>query len=212
MPNYYEILEISEKASPEVIERVYKLLAKKYHPDLNPDNPKAAEERFKKISEAYDVLSNETKRKEYDAQLRAERVMKEQEASLKRAQATQGTQPTEYADDDDLYDDDYYAEQRDYEMNKAYNDAYADIMNKMGLKFVQKKSPKERILQLKSLGLTLLTFSILVGIIWAIPFTRNKLITFYENNAPLKAIIDFFIADRSEEDPNATDFLGVNKK
>ena len=209
MQNYYEILEISEKASPEVIERVYKLLAKKYHPDLNPENPKAAEERFKKISEAYDVLSNETKRKEYDAQLRAERVMKEQEANAKRAQTTQ---PTEYVDDDDLYDDDTYSKERDYNMNKAYNDAYTDIMNKMGIKFVQKKSPKERILQLKSLGLTLLTFSILIGIIWAIPFTRNKLIAFYENNAPLKAIVDIFFGGNKDEEPDANSFIGVKGK
>ena len=73
MKNYYEVLEVNEKASQEVIDRVYKTLAKKYHPDVNPDNPKAAEEKFKEISAAYEVLSDETKRKNYDAQLENER-------------------------------------------------------------------------------------------------------------------------------------------
>lgn len=73
MKNYYEILEVNEKASQEVIDRVYKTLAKKYHPDVNPDNPKAAEEKFKEISAAYEVLSNEVKRKDYDARLEVDR-------------------------------------------------------------------------------------------------------------------------------------------
>ena len=69
MKNYYEILEVNKKASPETISKVYKYLAKKYHPDANPDNKQEAEERFKEISEAYEILSNEEKRKEYDMEL-----------------------------------------------------------------------------------------------------------------------------------------------
>ena len=64
MKNYYEILEVSENASNEVIEKAYKTLAKKYHPDVNKE-PGAAE-KFKEISEAYSVLSDENKRKIYD--------------------------------------------------------------------------------------------------------------------------------------------------
>ena len=66
MKSYYEILEVSETASQEVIERVYKVLAKKYHPDMNLDNPKEAEEKFKEVSTAYETLSNPDKRKKYD--------------------------------------------------------------------------------------------------------------------------------------------------
>lgn len=69
MKNYYEILEVSKSASPETIAKVYKFLAKKYHPDTNPDNSEEAEEKFKKISEAYEILSNEEKRKQYDLEL-----------------------------------------------------------------------------------------------------------------------------------------------
>lgn len=69
MKNYYEILEVNKSASPETISKVYKFLAKKYHPDANPNNSKEAEEKFKEISEAYEILSNEEKRKQYDLEL-----------------------------------------------------------------------------------------------------------------------------------------------
>lgn len=69
MKNYYEILEVNKNASQETIAKVYKFLAKKYHPDANPDNKQEAEEKFKEISEAYEILSNEEKRKQYDEEL-----------------------------------------------------------------------------------------------------------------------------------------------
>lgn len=64
--DYYRALGVSETASAEEIKKVYRGLAKRYHPDANPNN-KAAEEKFKEISEAYYVLSDVGKRREYDA-------------------------------------------------------------------------------------------------------------------------------------------------
>ncbi len=63
--DYYKILGISKGASDSDIKKAYKKLARKYHPDLNP-NDKAAEEKFKDISEAYAVLGDKEKRKMYD--------------------------------------------------------------------------------------------------------------------------------------------------
>ncbi|MCK4384726.1 MAG: molecular chaperone DnaJ [candidate division Zixibacteria bacterium] len=63
--DYYEILSVSENATPEQIKKAYRKLAKKYHPDANPGN-KAAEEKFKEVSEAHDVLSNPEKKRQYD--------------------------------------------------------------------------------------------------------------------------------------------------
>lgn len=69
MKNYYEILQVNKKASQEIIAKVYKTLAKKYHPDANPNNKEESEKKFKEISEAYDILSDEAKRAEYDQEL-----------------------------------------------------------------------------------------------------------------------------------------------
>lgn len=68
--NYYDILQVNKNASPEIIEKAYKVLAKKYHPDLQPEeNKKQSEEIFKKINEAYEVLSNPEKKQAYDESL-----------------------------------------------------------------------------------------------------------------------------------------------
>ena len=63
--DYYKILGVNNDASQDEIKKAYRKLAIKYHPDRNPDN-KEAEDKFKEIAEAYSVLSDENKRKEYD--------------------------------------------------------------------------------------------------------------------------------------------------
>lgn len=63
--DYYKILGVEETAEASEIKAKYRKLAMKYHPDRNPDN-KEAEEMFKKVSEAYEILGDEEKRKEYD--------------------------------------------------------------------------------------------------------------------------------------------------
>lgn len=64
--NYYDILGVSKSATPEEIKKAYRKLAAKYHPDKNPGD-KSAEEKFKEATEAYEVLSDNGKRSDYDS-------------------------------------------------------------------------------------------------------------------------------------------------
>src|SRR3954451_14720440 len=63
--DYYAVLGIKKAATPEEIRKAFRKLARRYHPDVNPGDKKA-EEKFKEISEANDILSDEKKRKIYD--------------------------------------------------------------------------------------------------------------------------------------------------
>ena len=63
--DYYEVLGIGKQADEKEIKKAYRKLAKKYHPDMNPDD-KAAEQKFKEVTEAYNVLSDPEKKKLYD--------------------------------------------------------------------------------------------------------------------------------------------------
>lgn len=64
--DYYEVLGVSKNATDEELKKAYRKLAKKYHPDANPDNKKEAEAKFKEVNEAYETLSDKQKREMYD--------------------------------------------------------------------------------------------------------------------------------------------------
>ena len=66
MKNYYQILGIDRAADQEEIKRAFRRMASLYHPDHNPQAPKEAEEKFKEINQAYEVLGDEARRRQYD--------------------------------------------------------------------------------------------------------------------------------------------------
>ena len=63
--DYYDVLGVNKSASKDELKKAYRKLAMKYHPDRNPDDSKAAE-KFKELSEAYEILSDDQKRQTYD--------------------------------------------------------------------------------------------------------------------------------------------------
>ena len=101
--DYYEVLGVPKNAAEKDIKSAYRKLAKKFHPDANPKDPKTAEEKFKSISEAYEVLGDSEKRKKYDALGSDwERASQHAEAQRRYRSAAQGGRGSASARDDDF--------------------------------------------------------------------------------------------------------------
>lgn len=192
MLNLYEILEVSEKASKEIIEKAYRVLAKKYHPDLNPTEEKQnAEIKMKQINEAYEILSNPQKRTEYDLTLKKQRKdeinKKNNEEYVEKAKANY---QEIYEKEEQIINN-----QREYnenmekiqnEVNRAYVQAYNNYLRKLGYK-LKKPWTWRRFIDLLKV-FTILLFIILI--IWFFPPTHKMLIEFYKSNVVIKTIID----------------------
>jgi molecular chaperone DnaJ len=90
--DYYSVLNVDKNATKAEIKKAYKTLAKKYHPDNNPDN-KEAEEKFKEVAEAYEVLSNDEKKSNYD------RFGTDKRSSMFGFDSSNFTKPIKYGSD-----------------------------------------------------------------------------------------------------------------
>ena len=213
--NYYEWLEISKNASPEVIEKAYKALVKKYHPDLQEgESKKEAEEIIKHINEAYEVLSDAIKREEYDHTLQDDTVSKEDYDKLKQELNNvrnnqnyntnniyyEQNQPTNNPSQEDLnqilQEEQFRREQEELEYRrqveaakqKAYHDAYIQDLKNRGYKIKYKKSFKDYLAGIITIAVIILVFIIL----WYIPPTHNWFVSLYESNPIIKIIVDIF--------------------
>ena len=138
MSNLYEILEVSEKASKEVIDKAYHVLAKKYHPDLQKDSDKKiAEEKMKQINEAYEILGNEEKRKQYDEELKIQREQIEiKEQRIQQEMYDEQIKRDEYEEERQrkIQEQEYNNMQNlQNEMNRVYAKAYNDYLRSMRL-------------------------------------------------------------------------------
>ena len=191
MKNYYEILEVNKKASTEVIEKAYKTLVKKYHPDLQntPQGKLNSEAKIKEINEAYEILRNNEKRAEYDTTLadaealEKERIIQEQLERELRNQNVNNSNSNNNNNVDKQF-------QQDYEdaINKAYHDAYIQDMKNRGYKIRYKKTWNER---LRSLIALLITIGIIL-LILQIPFVKDYFNSLYRDNEVIRNIVDFF--------------------
>ena len=214
--NYYKILEVDRDASYEVIEKAYKTLAKKYHPDLQESNMKQkAEEKLKLINEAYEILSNPDSRAKYDETLKQDEISQEDFNKLSEENKNLynelnnlkhntnnyydtppniNTPSYEDAKRQSDYQQRQYEEQLEYEKQmqqarqKAYHDAYIQDLKNRGYKIRYKKTPKDYFKNFLALVITLA----ILFILWQIPFIKNFFIKLFEDNPLLQAILNIF--------------------
>ena len=207
MKNYYEILEVDRKASKEIIEKAYKTLAKKYHPDVQEQNQKVkAEEKMKLINEAYSVLSNEEQRYEYDQQLEENTISAEkyqelvnENIELKRKIQNNTTnkiqnqnQPninySQVYNNSKTYNQQEYNTKINQAVNQAYHDAYIRDMKDRGYKIKYKKDFNYYVRNFVALVLTITIFLVIVQI----PFIKRFFINMYEENILIRTFVDEF--------------------
>lgn len=207
MKNYYKILEVDEKASKEIIEKAYKVLAKKYHPDLQEEQKKKwAEEMFKEIAESYEILSDDIKREEYDQKLAFEKANNQQKM---QQQSTSSQTNLNYEElikkrdellkrkenlerninNSSVIDEELLRKQIEYEKQKAYNDAYIKSLKDRGYKIKYKKTFKDYLAVL----ITIIISIFIIFILWLIPPTKKIMQDIYQENIIIKIIVDFFI-------------------
>ena len=166
MKNYYEILEVSENASTEVIDRAYKVLAKKYHPDTWPsDKAYWAESKFKELSEAYQVLSNPSLRMKYDMKIGLKNNSSNNNYDYLNFEE-ETLNNTSYNQPNDV--------NRFVKPNIAYFKRYANHIQTL-LKNEKLKSSEERSKDFKALVLTIIIVAIILFVFWKVPFLKNFL-------------------------------------
>lgn len=192
---YYDWLEVSPKASPEVIEKAYKALVLKYHPDVQQDSSTNTEKILQKINEAYEVLSNPDKRSNYDATLVNQFIPKKdydklrQELNeLKNEQVTyQNNVQQEYYNSQSQENlEQEYRQQVEVAKKQAYHDAYIQDMKNRGYKIRYKKTFKDYL----RIVITILIIMIVVWLVWQIPFIRNWINDIADNNFVIKIVVN----------------------
>lgn len=206
MKNYYETLEVDKKASPEVIEKAYKTLVKKYHPDLqNEENHVEYEEKMKEINEAYSVLSDDFKKANYDEQLQEStisvdeynRLVQENQnlrAQLENINARTYNTRTATVQNNEPNDDTISRMSRVMYDNikqareQAYNDAYIQDMKNRGYRIREKHDLKYYLKFIGCLCIVILIFTI----IYQIPIVKRFFNQLYEENVLVQSIINIF--------------------
>ena len=222
MNNYYKILEVDRDASSEVIEKAYKALAKKYHPDLQESNMKQeAEEKLKLINEAYEILSNPNSRAKYDATLKQSEVSEEDFNRLSEenrnlyneinklknynSRSTYNTTNTDNNTQDNYYEEDalrrqqeeyqkQYEEQLEYQnqIQKAREKAYHDAYIQDLKNRGYKIKYKKTPKEYFKNFLALIITIVILIALWHIPFIHNFFIKLYEENGILQYIVNLF--------------------
>ena len=197
MKNYYEILEVDKNASKEVIEKAYRTLAKKYHPDLRSST--FSQERMMKINEAYEVLSNDYKRKEYDNHLQSKIIsideynkLKQENIQLKNNLKKFSNQyNTNNENEEDLGSVPANFIRNLYKGITIKRDTTEQITNNQ-VKTTPKKKIKLSKETIKKIVIGVIALIIVICILAIIPTTRHFFVNLYNENEVVKVIVNIF--------------------
>ena len=187
MKNYYEILEVDKNASEEVIEKAYKTLAKKYHPDLQ--NNSDCQDKMCQINEAYEILSNDFKRREYDEKIKRQSVSIEEynkiiQENNRLKQDLQKVTSTNNISNLNQIDSLQFARRYYSKIRKKSEQPQIQYnRKKINISFEKIKRLIIYILILFGIGILLAT----------IPVSRNFFINLYNNNTAIKLIVNIII-------------------
>lgn len=201
MKNYYEILEVDRNASQEVIEKAYRTLAKKYHPDLQQGADKQdSAEKMKIINDAYDTLSDTFKRAEYNEKLKTEelrnqtisieeqeRILQENYALKQEINRMENKQSNQVVDQGSIGNmSRVLSEQIKAARQQAYYDAYIQDLQNRGYKIRYKHSFKDYLKLLVAIIIT----AFMCFLIYQIPDVKQFFQELYNENLIFQAIVD----------------------
>lgn len=188
MKNYYEILEVDKNASDEVIEKAYKTLAKKYHPDLQ--NNSDCQDKMRQINEAYEILSNDFKRREYDEKIKRQSVSIEeynriiQENNRLKKDLKRVVNQREMSQNQ--------GQLEEMSIMQRYYEQIKKATKQPQMRYERKKTK----ISLEKIKKIVIYIAILIGIglvLAIVPFTRKFFINLYNNNVIIKLLVDTIV-------------------
>lgn len=205
MKNYYEILEVDVHASKEIIDKAFKVLAKKYHPDTQQDDKKEwAEEQFKLLNEAYEILSDDEKRKIYTKELEFDKNSQLNALLLKNADLEVKIETLE-AELNQLRTSSKETNANTYHQNQSFNNKIyytdnttqytypEDIYQEQPTYYESYYHPiKSKFKNLIAFFITICIIVFVGFLLWKIPYTNSLLVKIYEENSVIKSIIGLF--------------------
>lgn len=219
--NYYDILQVNQNASPEIIEKAYKTLAKKYHPDLQPEeNKNQAEEILKDINEAYKILSNPISKANYDNSLKENYISEkdyenlynqnevlksklnniyQQEKNINNINDENINYPKNNINDNLKKQEEFFAKQQaenlkyQEELQRAREKAYHDAYIQDLKNRGYKIKYKKTFKDYLKGFITIFIVIIVLIALWHIPFIHNFFMNLYNENELLHYIVDLFL-------------------
>ena len=210
MKNYYDILEINKNASPEIVEKAYKTLVKKYHPDLQGAESKTiSENKMKELNEAYEVISNPEKRNLYNnklAQFEAEKMHNMQNNLQKsvlndspitnsyQSEQNNNKNKANYNQHNHLdYRQKLYEHKIKKDIEKAFYNAYVQNLRNRGYKIKYKRSIKDYFKMFLRGIVTLIISCLVLFLVYHLPFVKNFFAQLYLKNEIFHSFINILL-------------------